>query len=129
MTVAQERLLGPQGKLHPAEYTITELALVETTDDDPAKVSRPPTRAFWLLCASGCGLLLWRVCVLQGRVQSCGLCKHRQRAAFASTGSGGCKVCNRMGCGCRHCDLCRQWLQGHCIKHPVTVLMQHTGLA
>ena len=37
----QERLLGPDGKLHPAEYTVTELALVETTDDDPTKV--PPT--------------------------------------------------------------------------------------
>lgn len=34
---AQERLLGPDGKLHPAEFEITELALVETTDDDPAK--------------------------------------------------------------------------------------------
>lgn len=35
---AQERLLGPDGKLHPAEYTVTELALVETTDDNPTKV-------------------------------------------------------------------------------------------
>jgi hypothetical protein len=35
---AQERLLGPDGKLHPAEYTISELALVETTNDDPTKV-------------------------------------------------------------------------------------------
>lgn len=33
----QERLLGPDGALHPAEYTITELALVETTNDDPTK--------------------------------------------------------------------------------------------
>ena len=38
---AQERLLGPDGKLHPAEYTVTELALVETTDDDPTKVHTP----------------------------------------------------------------------------------------
>lgn len=33
----QEKLLGPDGALHPAEYTITELALVETTNDDPTK--------------------------------------------------------------------------------------------
>lgn len=38
MAEAQQRLLGPDGKLHPAEYEITELALVETTNDDPAKV-------------------------------------------------------------------------------------------
>ncbi len=35
---AQERLLGPDGALHPAEFEITELALVETTNEDPAKV-------------------------------------------------------------------------------------------
>ena len=66
VTEAQERLLGPQGKLHPAEYTITELALVETTDDDPAKVRRPRDFGF---CASGfppLGFLLWRFWVLRG---------------------------------------------------------------
>lgn len=33
----QERLLGSDGLLHPAEYSITELALVETTNEDPTK--------------------------------------------------------------------------------------------
>mmetsp|Transcript_20722 Transcript_20722/g.62437 ORF Transcript_20722/g.62437 Transcript_20722/m.62437 type:complete len:216 (-) Transcript_20722:787-1434(-) len=33
----QEKLLGADGLLHPAEYSITELALVETTNDDPTK--------------------------------------------------------------------------------------------
>lgn len=47
MAEAQERLLGPDGALHPAEFEITELALVETTNEDPAKVhvvsGNPPT--------------------------------------------------------------------------------------
>lgn len=33
----QERLLGSDGLLHPAEFTVTELTLVETTDSDPSK--------------------------------------------------------------------------------------------
>jgi hypothetical protein len=41
---AQERLLGADGALHPAEYTVTELALVETTDDDPTKVRNTASR-------------------------------------------------------------------------------------
>lgn len=40
VTEAQERLLGPDGSLHPAEYTVTELALVETTNEDPTKVRK-----------------------------------------------------------------------------------------
>lgn len=45
----QERLLGPDGALHPAEYTITELALVETTNDDPTKWQARPTRSQFII--------------------------------------------------------------------------------
>jgi len=49
----QGKLLGANGLLHPAECIITELALVETTDDDPTKWQARREVA----CRSCCGVL------------------------------------------------------------------------